>query len=121
MVPAFVGGTAGGVADGSVVAVAVHGRIEATTKLLPRNGRLEYAAIVRPSSLRPGKNRVTVLAAGPTDLQVLTTVNWAGELRGRLANRERARGIEPPFQAWEARVLTIGQRPRGNGRIPARH
>ena len=28
---------------------------------------------------------------------------------------ERARGIEPPFQAWEARVLTIGQRPQRGG------
>ena len=28
--------------------------------------------------------------------------------------RERARGIEPPFLAWEASVLAIGQRPRGS-------
>jgi hypothetical protein len=39
---------------------------------------------------------------------------------GAAANK-RARGIEPPFQAWEARVLTIGQRPRRAARIPARH
>jgi hypothetical protein len=75
VLPALIAGAARGLATGTVVAVAVNGRIEATTRLLPRNGRLEYAAIVRPSSLRRGKNRLTVLAAGPTGLQVLATVN----------------------------------------------
>src|SRR5690349_7494821 len=35
--------------------------------------------------------------------------------------RKRARGIEPPFLAWEASVLTIGQRPRGGDSLSAPH
>ena len=40
----------------------------------------------------------------------------AGAGSARAASK-RARGIEPPFLAWEASVLTIGQRPRGGRRI----
>src|SRR3954447_11912619 len=40
--------------------------------------------------------------------------------RGRRRPGKRARGIEPPFLAWEASVLTIGQRPRGSPESNAR-
>ncbi len=75
VVPVLVAGAAQGLPADTVVAVAVNGRIESTTKLLPRGGRLQYAALVRPSSLRPGLNRLTVLAVRPDGLQVLTTVS----------------------------------------------
>ena len=74
VVPVLVAGAAHGLPAGTVVAVAVNGRIESTTKLLPRGRRFRYAALVRPSSLRPGSNRLTVLALRPDGLQVLTTV-----------------------------------------------
>jgi hypothetical protein len=74
LVPVLVAGTARGLPPGTVLAVAVNGRVEATTKLLPDRGRLRYAALVRPASLRPGSNRVSVLAVRPRGLQVLATV-----------------------------------------------
>jgi len=73
-VPVLVAGAAQGLPAGTVLAVAVNGRIEATTKLLPRGGRLQYAALLRPSSLRPGANRLTVVAVRAAALQVLATV-----------------------------------------------
>jgi len=74
-VPVLVAGTAQGLPAGTVVAVAVSGRIEATTKLLLRGERLRYAALVRPSSLRPGSNRLAVLALRPHGFEVVATAD----------------------------------------------
>jgi Sulfatase len=61
IVPAFVTGRADGLPAGAVLAVAVGGRVEATTRTYRRSGRTLYAALVPPDSLRPGANAVTVL------------------------------------------------------------
>jgi hypothetical protein len=74
VIPAFVSGRVRGLAEGAVVAVAVNGRIEATTSVLREGERLVYGALIRPSSLRPGANRVTVLAAGADGLRTIATV-----------------------------------------------
>ena len=43
------------------LAVAVNGRVAATTRAYPRAGRLLYAALIPPGSLRDGPNAITVL------------------------------------------------------------
>ncbi|HSD77411.1 MAG TPA: sulfatase-like hydrolase/transferase [Solirubrobacteraceae bacterium] len=74
VVPAFVSGTADGLADGSVVAVAVNGRIEATTRVHRGGSAMRFAAIVRPESLRPGANRIAVLGIDGDRMRTLATV-----------------------------------------------
>ena len=61
--PALVSGDVTGLADGSVIAVAVNGRVEATTRVFPGG----YVAMVPPESLRAGSNSVTVLQVLPGD------------------------------------------------------
>ena len=63
-VPAFVSGEADGLEPGAELAVAVDGRVEATTRVYRNGGRSVYAALVPPSSLRPGPNEISVLAVG---------------------------------------------------------
>jgi hypothetical protein len=72
VVPALVAGEVTGLDEGAVIAIAVNGRIEATTKLLRRGDHLLYAALVPPDSLRPGANRVTVVAVGRDDLRTIS-------------------------------------------------
>jgi hypothetical protein len=56
VVPAFVAGTVRGVPDGAELAIAVNGRIEATTRV---DGR-RFGALVPPRALRAGRNRIEV-------------------------------------------------------------
>jgi hypothetical protein len=55
--PVLVSGDVTGLADDAVIAVAVNGRIEATTRVFPGG----YVAMVPPESLHAGSNSVTVL------------------------------------------------------------
>jgi hypothetical protein len=55
--PALVSGDVTGLADDAVIAVAVNGRVEATTRVFPGG----YVAMVPPDSLHAGSNSVTVL------------------------------------------------------------
>jgi hypothetical protein len=55
--PALVSGDVTGLPDDAVIAVAVNGRVEATTRVFPDG----YVAMVPPDSLHAGSNSVTVL------------------------------------------------------------
>jgi hypothetical protein len=59
--PSFVSGTADGLEPGTEIAVAVNGRVEATTRVYSDDDRPVYAALVPPSSLRDGANSVVAL------------------------------------------------------------
>jgi hypothetical protein len=63
--PSFVSGRVGELAPDTELAVAVNGRIEATTRVYRNSGRPAYAALVPPSSLRTGANTVTVFEILP--------------------------------------------------------
>ena len=65
VVPALVSGSLRGVGEGSVVAVAWNGRIVATTRAFRFRGSTYFGAMVPPSVMRKGRNRVTVLSVGP--------------------------------------------------------
>ena len=67
VLPSYVSGEVRGREPGAVVAVAVNGRVEATTRTYRFRGRVQFAALVPPSSLRPGANAVTVLEVLPGD------------------------------------------------------
>jgi hypothetical protein len=56
----FVAGEAEGVAPGAELAVAVDGRVMATTRAYREGGRSRYTALVPPSTLRDGANAVRV-------------------------------------------------------------
>lgn len=56
VLPAFVAGTVRDVPDGAELAIAVNGRIEATTRV---DGR-RFGALVAPRALRGGRNRIAV-------------------------------------------------------------
>jgi Sulfatase len=57
-VPAFVNGTIGGAASGSVVAIGVNGRIVATCRAFNFKGRTRWGAVVPPSTVHGGNNSV---------------------------------------------------------------
>jgi len=61
VLPSFVSGRVETLEPGTVLAVAVNGRVEATTRAYRDGGRSVFAALVPPSSLREGSNAVTVL------------------------------------------------------------
>jgi hypothetical protein len=61
VLPSFVSGHADGVAPDGPIAVAVNGRVAATTRAYRDDGRTMYAALVPPSTLRDGRNTVTAL------------------------------------------------------------
>ncbi len=65
VLPSFVAGRASGLEPDAELAVAVNGRVEATTRVYRQGGRPRYAALVPPSSLRPGTNTITVLEVLP--------------------------------------------------------
>ena len=46
---------------GTPLAVAVNGRIAATTRAFRDRGKLQFAALIPPDSLRPGENTITVV------------------------------------------------------------
>jgi hypothetical protein len=62
VVPAYVTGELPGVAAGQPLAVAVNGRVRATGEAYPVRGTMRFSALVPPSSLHRGHNRVEVFA-----------------------------------------------------------
>ena len=67
VLPAFVSGPVKGLEPDTVLAVAVNGRVQATTRAYRDGGRSVFTALVPPSSLREGPNAVSlfeVLAGG---------------------------------------------------------
>ena len=65
ILPAFVSGTVTGLAEGTVLAVTVNGRIEATTRVDGSGDGLRFGALVAPRALRAGANRIGVLEVAP--------------------------------------------------------
>jgi hypothetical protein len=61
LLPALVSGDVTGLADDTVVALAVNGRVVATTRVFPRGDEGQYVAMVPPDSLRAGSNDIAVL------------------------------------------------------------
>lgn len=61
-VPAFVNGTAPAALAGKVIAIGLNGRIVATCRAFRFRGRTRWGAVVPPSKLRSGGNRVGVYA-----------------------------------------------------------
>jgi hypothetical protein len=62
--PVLVSGDVTGLTDDALLAVAVNGRVAATTRVFPPG---QYVALVPPDSLRPGSNDVAVLQVLPGD------------------------------------------------------
>jgi Sulfatase len=58
VLPALVSGDVTGLPDDTPIAIAVNGRVAATTRVFPPG---QYVALVPPGSLRPGANDVAVL------------------------------------------------------------
>jgi hypothetical protein len=58
VLPVLVSGDATGLPDGAPIAIAVNGRVAATTRVYPPG---QYVALVAPESLRQGANAVHVL------------------------------------------------------------
>jgi len=61
VVPSFLSGRVKDLEPGTVLAVAINGRVQATTRAYRDEGRSVFAALVPPSSLRDGRNAVSVL------------------------------------------------------------
>jgi hypothetical protein len=64
VVPSLVYGRLTGVPEGRVIAVAWNGRVVATTRAFAYRGRIWFGAMVPPSVMRKGRNRVEVLERG---------------------------------------------------------
>jgi hypothetical protein len=60
VLPSFVSGRVDGLEPDTGLAVAVNGRVQATTRAYRDGGRSVFAALVPPSSLREGPNAVSV-------------------------------------------------------------
>jgi hypothetical protein len=76
----LVTGDVTGLEDDTPIAVAVDGRIEATTRVFSEAGRPQYVALVPPDSIRPGSNTVAVLQVLPGDrLRAIGGVPAIGE------------------------------------------
>jgi hypothetical protein len=60
VVPAYVSGAVTGLAAGDEVAVAIDGRIQATTRVRPEGEELVFAALVPPTTLAPGSHAVAI-------------------------------------------------------------
>jgi hypothetical protein len=68
VLPLMVTGDVTGLRPDSLLAVAVNGRIAATTRVYPKaGGGMQYVALLPPASLARGRNRVTVLQVSPGD------------------------------------------------------
>ena len=65
VLPGFVSGAVSGLEEDAVLAVAVDGRVAATTRVYRDAGGLQYAAMVPPESLGPGAHSVDVLEVLP--------------------------------------------------------
>jgi Sulfatase len=62
--PVLVSGDVTGMAHDDLLALAVNGRVAATTRVFPPG---QYVALIPPDSLRPGSNEVAVLQVLPGD------------------------------------------------------
>jgi hypothetical protein len=65
--PVLVTGDVTRLEDDTPIAIAVDGRIKATTRVFRERGRPQYVALVPPDSLHPGPNTVAVLQVIPGD------------------------------------------------------
>jgi hypothetical protein len=67
VVPALIGGKVEGdrAAAGMTVAVALNGRVQAVTRTYEVSGNVRFAALLRESSFRRGRNKVDVLGVEP--------------------------------------------------------
>jgi hypothetical protein len=65
--PVLVAGDVSGLRPGAVVAVAVNGRVAATTRVFTDGGQRQYSAMLPPWRLRAGANDVGVLLVLPGD------------------------------------------------------
>lgn len=63
--PLFVTGTLDGVEPPSLIAIAVNGRIAATTRAFRFREAERFGAVVPPDYLRPGANEVTIYMVSP--------------------------------------------------------
>jgi hypothetical protein len=61
VLPVHVSGDVSGAPAGAPVAVAVNGRVAATTRVFREGGRLQFAALIPPDSLRVGANDVRIV------------------------------------------------------------
>ena len=64
VVPSLVAGAVDGLERDAVLAIAVGGRVVATTRTFADGDRIAYSVVIPPSSLRPGRNAVAVLQVG---------------------------------------------------------
>ena len=70
LVPVFVTGQVSGMDAGQRLAIALNGRIAATTSTFREAGQTSFTALVSPDSLRRGSNSVQVLAIQGSAAQV---------------------------------------------------
>jgi Sulfatase len=73
VVPAYVTGTVSGLGTGADVAVAVNGRIRATSKTYNDDGDVRYSVLVPPETLHAGANRVEVYSVRGASARLLAT------------------------------------------------
>jgi hypothetical protein len=67
-IPAFVAGTLEGVDPGTLVAIALNGRVVATTRAFLDDGTVRYGAVVPPTALVEGANDVGIYEISGTAL-----------------------------------------------------
>ena len=65
VIPALVAGSVDGIGANAVLAIAVGGRIRATTRTFADGDRIAFSVIVPPAALRDGRNAVAVLQVEP--------------------------------------------------------
>jgi hypothetical protein len=82
VLPLQVAGRVDGLPPDAPLAVAVNGRVEATTRVYPGPERLLYTALIPPESLRDGPNAISVLETLPEGgLRTIGAAGGAGQLR----------------------------------------
>jgi Sulfatase len=94
--PSFVEGRAFGLGEGQPLAVAVNGRVAATTQTFEFHDELRFAAFVPEQTLRRGKNAVDVFAIRGRALEQLrgTTVRLTLRPTERVILRANGRRVE---------------------------
>jgi hypothetical protein len=66
-VPSLISGRLAGVGKGKVLALAWNGKIVATTRTFSYEGKVSFGAMVRPSVMRRGHNRIALYLVRPDD------------------------------------------------------
>jgi hypothetical protein len=94
--PSFVEGRASGLREGQPLAVAVNGRIAATTQTFEFHDELRFAAFVPEQTLRRGKNTIDVFAIRGGALEQLrgTTVRLTLRPDERVIVRANGRRVQ---------------------------